>query len=258
MSETERRAAGVLAGRRALITGGTRGIGRGIALAMAAAGAHVVVTGRGVANGEAVTDAIREGGGRADYVAADLADDEAVDALIPRVLEVHGGLDILVNNAGIDGDAPAFNYPLDDWRRILRFNLEVPFRLSNAAAEHFFARQFGVVINLASIQGLRGAAEGVAYAASKHGLIGMTRTQAIEWAGKGVRVNAIAPGLIETDMTQPYFDAPGFTAGYVKSRIPAKRAGRPSDIGGAAVFLASDAADFIHGEVLVIDGGTLA
>lgn len=246
-----------LDGQTALVTGGTRGIGQGISLALAAAGARVVLTGRGEANGWAIVEEILAVGGQASYLAADLQDDDAVGRLVPAAIDQFGPLHILVNNAGIDADAPAMEYELEAWRRVLRFNLEVPFRLSQAAARHFVAHQGGAIINIASILGLKGATEACSYAAAKHGLIGLTKTLAIEWGSRGVRVNAVAPGLIQTDMTE-YLWANARTTNAYAARLPAGRIGQPRDIGGAVVFLASDGAQFVHGETIVVDGGALA
>jgi len=247
---------GALEGKLALATGATRGIGRGIAQAMCEAGAHVIITGRDDARAKAVAAEVQEAGGKASHIGADLADDEAVDGLIPMIEANIGRLDILVNNAGVDADNLMVNHPLEDWRRLLRMNLEVPFRLSKAAAPRFFEKGRGVIINVSSILGFVAAPEAAAYVPSKHGLIGLTRQLALEWARQGVRVNCIAPGLIQTEMTENIWGADGGDA-YVKHRIPAGRIGQPRDIGGVAVFLASDAADFIHGQTIVVDGGTL-
>lgn len=246
-----------LSGKAALVTGGTRGIGRGIARALGAAGAKVIVSGRDAASAAEVVGEIRAAGGAADSMVADLFDDAAVERLIADVVARFGAFHILVNNAGIDADAPALDYELDKWRRVLRFNLEVPFRLSQQAAQHFIPNGGGAIINIASVLGEVAVPEGVSYVAAKHGLIGLTKTLAIEWASQGVRVNAIAPGLIMTDMTAYLWNNPQ-GAEYVARRIPQGRIGQPRDIGGAVVFLASDAADFIHGETLAIDGGFLA
>lgn len=251
------RAQGVLDGKIALITGGTRGIGRGIAESMAEAGAHVLICGRAPAAAAEVAEAINAAGGTASPLAADLDDDAAVDELIGRAVRDHGGLDVLVNNAGIDDERPAIDYPLDLWRKVVRVNLEVPFRLSQAAAVHFIEKGGGAIVNVASIYGVVGGATECAYVPAKHGLVGLTKVLAIEWASQGVRVNAIAPGLIQTDMTKYLWEGGGGDA-YVKARIPRGRIGQPRDIGAAAVFLASDGADFIHGETLVVDGGFIA
>lgn len=244
----------VLEGRTALVTGATRGIGRGIADAMAEAGAHVILLGRDAATAEAAAAEIAAAGGKASGIAADLADDAVVETLIPRLLEAHGALDILVNNAGVDDEREALTYPLDVWRNIIRVNLETPFRLAQAIAPHFIGRQSGVIINIASIFGVVGGADECAYASAKHGLVGLTKVLAIEWAAKGIRVNAIAPGLVQTDMTK-YLWTDETILSHVERRIPCGRIGQPREIGGAAVFLASDAASFIHGETLVVDGG---
>jgi len=246
-----------LAGKLALVTGGTRGIGRAIAEAMAAAGARVVITGRDDARASEVAGAIAAFGGNAGHIAANLMDDEAVGALIPRVIEDFGALDILVNNAGVDADNLLVNQSLEDWRTIMKVNLEVPFRLGVAAAKCFFDKGAGSIINIASILGYRATLEAGAYVPAKHGLIGLTKQMALEWAGQGVRVNAIAPGLIKTDMTNAIWSNPA-GEDYVRRRIPAGRIGLPEDIAGLAVFLASDAASFIHGETILVDGGALA
>lgn len=246
-----------LSGKVALVTGGTRGIGRGVARALAAAGAKVVITGRNESAAHEVIAEIEAANGNAAFVAANFFDDQAVDSVVGEALAAFGGLDILVNNAGIDADAPALNYDLADWRRVLRFNLEVPFRLCQQAAHHFIAHGGGSIINIASVLGYVAVPEGISYVAAKHGLLGMTKNLAIEWGRLGVRVNAIAPGLIQTDMTTYVWKADAGAA-YVDQRIPLGRIGQPQDIGGIAVFLASDAADFIHGHTVVADGGFLA
>jgi NAD(P)-dependent dehydrogenase (short-subunit alcohol dehydrogenase family) len=247
----------VLGGKIALVTGATRGIGTGIAECMAEAGAHVIVSGRDPAVAEAVAKELRDAGGLASPFAADLADDAQVGALIPNVLERHGGLDILVNNAGIDDEQLALNYPLEVWREIIQINLEVPFRLCQAVAPHFINKGAGVIINISSVYGLVGAATECAYTAAKHGLTGLTKVLALEWSSKGIRVNAIAPGLIQTDMTKVVWEG-DCAANAIRKFIPQGRIGQPRDIGGAAVFLASDAASFIQGETLAVDGGFVA
>jgi len=258
MSQTSSPAqAGVLSNKRALVTGGTRGIGRAIAQAMVAAGAHVILTGRSEAKAKVAADELALGGKEVGHVGADLTDDDTVAQLIPRVTAKFGRLDILVNNAGIDSDSLLVKLPLEDWRRVMKVNLEVPFRLGVAAAAHYFQTGAGVIINIASILGFRATREAGAYVPAKHGLIGLTKQMALEWARQGVRVNAIAPGLIRTDMTNYLWGTPAGEA-YVQGRIPAARMGQPDDIAGLAVFLASDAASFIHGETILVDGGSLA
>lgn len=248
---------GLLGGQVALVTGSTRGIGKGIAESLAAAGAMVIVTGRSEDAARTVAQEISAGGGRAEHLGADLNDDEAVESLIPRVLSQFGSLDILVNNAGIDGDHPVVGYSLELWRKILRINLEVPFRLCRAAGPHFLERKRGVVINISSVQGQIGIRDNCAYAASKHGLIGLTQVLSDEWAGEGVRANVIAPGLIDTDMVKYLTESPKFQD-WLGMKVPARRVGTPKDVGDVAVFLASDAAAYVHGTVIPVDGGYLA
>lgn len=246
-----------LDGRVALVTGSTRGIGRGIADSLIEAGAKVIVSGRSQKAADDVAAELRAAGGDAMGLGCDLLDEGAVGDLIPRALEVFGGLDILVNNAGGDADAPAIDYPLDKWRQIMTLDLEVPFRLCQTAAQHFESKGSGAIINVCSILGLTGIADACSYVAAKHGLVGVTKVLAIEWADKGIRVNAVAPGLIKTDLTKYVWSTePGQK--YIQTQIPAKRIGQPKDIGAAVVFLASDGADFIHGETIVVDGGYLA
>ena len=243
-----------LEGRIALVTGSTRGIGRGIAEALLKAGAKVIVCGRSQAAADAVAAELNPGGGEAKGLGCDLLDEASVGLLVPRAIALFGGLDILVNNAGGDADAPAIDYPLDKWRHIMTLDLEVPFRLCQAAAQHFSATGKGAIINVCSILGLTDACS---YVAAKHGLVGVTKVLAIEWASKGIRVNAVAPGLIKTDLTEYIWGTePG--QHHIRTSIPARRIGVPRDIGAAVVFLASDGADFIHGETLVVDGGFLA
>lgn len=245
-----------LAPKVALVTGGTRGIGRGIAVALAAAGARVIVSGRDRSAAEQVLDEIQRVGPQGDFIAADLLDDEAVVTLVPDVVARHGRLDVLVNNAGIDADGPILDYDVEAWRRVMRVNLEVPFRLSQSAARHFVQNRGGAIVNVASVLSHVATMEGGAYVAAKHGLIGLTRLMAIELAGKGVRVNAVSPGLIQTDMTAAIWGGEHGSA-YVEGRIPQGRIGQPQDLGGVVAFLASDAADFIHGQSIVADGGFL-
>lgn len=243
-----------LAGRVALVTGGTRGIGAGIALALAKAGAEIVISGRDRAGGAEVVAAIREAGGAATHVVSDLEKEADVDSLIPGIVERHGKLDILINNAAIDREVLALDYDLDTWRRILRFNLEVPFRLSLDTARHLIARDAqGSIINISSIQGLIGAAEECAYAPAKHGLNGLTKTLAIEWASKGIRVNAIAPGYYRTDMAADFLAS---DAGrLLQKRIPQRRLGDPQELDGAILLLASGASSYMTGSVITVDGG---
>ncbi len=243
--------------RTALITGGTRGIGAAIAVAMADAGAHAVISGRNAVDGGDLVSGIVARGGRASYVACDLEVDADVEALVRQTLSRCGKFDVLVNNAAIDAEGPALDYALGDWRRIMRFNVEVPFRLSVAAARHFLGNGGGAIINISSVLGQIGGVDECAYATSKHALNGMTKALAIEWASRGVRVNAIAPGLIRTEMSKEAWTAPTIND-RIALNYPVGRIGEPRDVAGLAVFLASDAADFVHGQIFAVDGGRTA
>jgi NAD(P)-dependent dehydrogenase (short-subunit alcohol dehydrogenase family) len=254
---TEKANPKVLSGKIALVTGSTRGIGRGIAECMAEAGAHVIVTGRDPRATETVSRQISDAGGQASPFVSDLGDESEVGTLIARVLEKHSDLDVLVNNAGIDDVHPVIECSLETWRRVITINLEVPFRLCQAAASHFFKKGAGVIINITSTFGLVGYPTQGVYAATKHGLTGLTKVLALEWSSKGVRVNAIAPGLIQTDLSRDMWQAENADS-LISQFVPQGRIGQPREIGGAAVFLASDAASFIQGETLAVDGGYLA
>lgn len=241
-----------LKGKVALVTGGNKGIGKGIALAMANAGADVVISGRDAVSAAAAMKDLRLYCERCGFLPGDLRSDTVVHNLIGDVIAGYGRLDILVNNAGVGPEKPALDLTLDDWRACFEMNLEVPFRLSQDAARHFIPRGGGVIINVTSIRGEYAAADEAHYIAAKHGLNGLTKALAYEWARHGVRVNAIAPGLIITEMTQ-HWVAEGL--GPKLARYPVGRAGYPRDIGGLAVFLASEAGDFVHGQIFTVDGG---
>lgn len=247
-----------LAGKVVLITGSTRGIGRGIAECMAAVGAKVVVTGRDqTAANRAAAELAATSGADVAGLGAPLTDDEAIDGVIDRTVQCFGRVDVLVNNAGIDSDCPAIEHKLEDWQRVMKVNLEVPFRLAQHFARHLVARKSGgVIINVSSIAGFRALDEASSYVASKHGLVGLTKALALEWGPLNIRVCGVAPGLIKTDLTE-YIWSNEAGANYVNTKIPIRRIGMPNDIGSMAAFLASDAAGFIHGETIVVDGGRI-
>ncbi len=245
-----------LEGKRILVTGGTRGIGFGMAERMAAQGASLILTGRDqVAAETAAAELASATGAKVAGIGAPLTDEDAVNGLLDRAVAIFGGVDVLVNNAGIDADGPALDHPLEDWRRVIHVNLEVPFRLAQQAARHFLSgEKGGVVINVASVAGFKALDEASSYVASKHGLVGLTKALALEWGPKNIRVCGIAPGLIKTDMTQ-YIWGNEIGAAYVNNKIPIRRIGLPGDIGALTAFLASDDAGFIHGETILVDGG---
>ncbi|MEV0136197.1 2-dehydro-3-deoxy-D-gluconate 5-dehydrogenase KduD [Dactylosporangium sp. NPDC050688] len=245
-----------LDGRVALVTGANRGLGQGLALALAAAGADVVLLGR--SDPAETTARVQTFGRRAVHVPCDLATagPDGIDAAVAAAMDVFGHLDILVNNAGVIHRAPAADVTDDDWHDVLTVNLDAVFRLCRAVGRHMLARGGGRIINIASMLSFQGGVRVPAYAASKHAVLGLTRALANEWAGHGVNVNAIAPGYMATDNTAALRDDP-HRAAAILERIPAGRWGDPEDLAGAIVFLASDTARYVHGTVIPVDGGWL-
>jgi 2-deoxy-D-gluconate 3-dehydrogenase len=241
-----------LAGRVAIVTGGNGGIGLGMARALAAAGARVVVAARNAAKSAA---AARELGGNALAIEADVADERSVDMLMTATLERCGHLDILVNNAGVNIRKPAHELSLDEWRRILDTNLTGAFLCSRAAHPHMRRGGGGKVINIGSMLSLFGVSFAPAYGASKGGLVQLTKSLAAAWAPDGIQVNAVLPGWIDTDLTREgRRQVPGLHERVV-ARTPAGRWGTPDDLAGIAVFLASAASDFVTGVAIPVDGG---
>ena len=246
-----------LSGQRALVTGASRGLGRAMAEALAGAGADVVcATAR--RGGARETVAAVEGRGRNAWEAvADLADRHAIESMTLDIEMMAGPIDILVNNAGIVRRTPATEYSLADWDAVLRTNLDATFMLCQHYGVEMIQRGSGKIINVASLLAFSGGITVPAYTASKHAVAGLTKAFANEWASQGVQVNAIAPGYFRTDNTQALQDDKVRSA-QISARIPAGRWGEPSDIGGAVVFLASRASDYVSGHVLVVDGGWMA
>ena len=245
-----------LKGRTALVTGASAGLGRWMSEGLAEAGADVAIVARSERLAE--TEArIREIGRDCLALPCDLAEESAVTEVVDATIERFGNLDILVNNAGITFRAPAEDYPVAEWDRVVGLNQRSLFLLAQAAGRHMLKRGRGKIVNVASLICFIGGKNIVAYTASKSAVAGITRSLANEWASRGVHVNAIAPGYFLTDMTQALFDDPEREP-EITARIPAGRWGGEDDIKGAAVFLASDASDFVHGQLLVVDGGWLA
>lgn len=247
-----------LTGRKALVTGGATGIGEGIALALAAAGADVALSYRS----HAPEPTLAQIGALGRKSAAVRADFENMDAgaardVIDFATDALGGLDILVNNAGIIYREEAAEMALADWRRVLSVNLDSVWLLSQAAGRQMLAQGRGRIVIVSSVLGAQGGLRVPAYAASKHAVIGLTRALCNEWAAHGINVNAIAPGYTATDNTQALRDDPERSRALL-ARIPAGRFAEPAEIAGAAVFLASDAAAYCHGSVVTVDGGWLA
>jgi 3-oxoacyl-[acyl-carrier protein] reductase len=238
-----------LAGRTALVTGSTRGIGRAIADALAGAGARVAVVGRDQARAADAAAAVGHG---AQGFAADVGDPASIAALVEAVEKAFGQIDILVNNAGLTRDNILFRIKDDDWDTVIDANLRGAFLAIRAASRGMIKRRWGRIINIASIVGITGNKGQANYAASKAGLIGLTKSVAKELGSRNVLVNAVAPGFIETDMTAAMTpDARAALSG----QIPLERLGSPRDIAGVVTFLASDYASYITGQTLVVDGG---
>ncbi|NCT83678.1 MAG: 2-dehydro-3-deoxy-D-gluconate 5-dehydrogenase KduD [Comamonadaceae bacterium] len=245
-----------LAGRSALVTGGASGIGQAIAVALAQAGARVAIT----ANRQPADDTIaqvRALGGDCLALPGNLAEPGAAAAVVGATVEAFGGLDILVNNAGIIRRADAEVHAESDWHDVLDLNLNAVWQLSQQAGRQMLMQAHGKIINIASLLSFQGGIRVPSYTASKHAVLGLTRALANEWASRGVNVNAIAPGYIETANTAA-LRADEERQRQILERIPAGRWGRAQDLGGAAVFLASDASAYVHGQVLAVDGGWLA
>ncbi|WP_210358374.1 MULTISPECIES: 2-dehydro-3-deoxy-D-gluconate 5-dehydrogenase KduD [Sphingomonas] len=244
-----------LSGRVAVVTGANTGIGQAIAVALAEAGADVACVGRTPA--EETVARIRQAGRRAEIVSADLSTIEPVARVVDETVAKLGRLDILVNNAGIIRRADAVDFTEADWDAVVDTNLKSVFFLCQAAGRHMIASGGGRIINIASMLTFQGGIRVPSYTASKSGIGGLTKLLANEWAKHGVTVNAIAPGYIATNNTAA-LQADAARNAAIVDRIPAGRWGDPADLGGAAVFLASDAAAYVQGHILAVDGGWLA
>lgn len=238
-----------LTGRRALITGASGGIGRAIAKALHAQGATVVLHGRRTEALNALAEDL--GGARTEVVNADLSEAGAAEALI-KALEAEHALDILVNNAGITRDQLAMRMKDEDWQTVLEVNLTAAFRLSRACLRGMMKRRYGRIVNITSIVGVTGNPGQTNYAAAKAGMIGMSKALAQEVAARGVTVNCLAPGFIETPMTGALNEQ---QQSALLARIPATRLGQPQDVAAGVVFLASDASGYVTGQTLHINGG---
>jgi NAD(P)-dependent dehydrogenase (short-subunit alcohol dehydrogenase family) len=246
-----------LTGKVAVVIGGTSGIGRAIAHGLAEAGADVVPTSRRMEQATVAAGEIEERGRRSLRIASDVNDRASLQRVLDLCLESFGKVDILVNSAGRTLRAPTLDFTEDDWNAILETNLTGTLRACQVFGRHMLERGYGRIINIASLSTFVALFEVAAYAASKAAVASLTKSLAVEWAARGVCVNAIAPGVFRTALNQKLLDETPRGQEFLV-RTPMKRFGRVEELAGAAVFLASDAASFITGEVLVVDGGFLA
>lgn len=241
-----------LEGRTALVTGASRGIGREIALVLAAQGAEVVCAARSAAASESTAGAIREAGGRARGVALDVADDASVETGVRELLEAYGRIPILVNNAGITRDMLLMRLRKEDWSAVIDTNLTGVYRLCRALVHSMVRERYGRIVNVTSVVARIGNPGQANYAAAKAGIEGMSRSLARELASRNITVNCVAPGFIDTDMTR---DLPEEARKKLLDQVPLKRLGTPADVAAAVLFLVSDGASYITGATLDVNGG---
>jgi NAD(P)-dependent dehydrogenase (short-subunit alcohol dehydrogenase family) len=246
--------AGELAGKVTLITGGASGIGRATAVAFAREGAPVVITDVDVAGGEATVHLITTQGGEARFVRADVSQAADVEALIRHAVAAHGRLDCAVNNAGVYSTSPVVDTTEEEWERVIRTNLTGVWLCMKYEIPQMLTQGRGAIVNSASMVGLV-AGSGAAYTASKHGVVGLTKSAAVAYAQRGIRINAVCPGLIRSPMTEPFWAGDPPRATPFIARHPMGRAGLPEEVAAAVVWLCSDAASFVTGHMLSVDGG---
>ncbi len=250
---------GVLHNKVAIITGAANGIGRAIATCFAAEGARVVVSDMDTAHGEALVATIAAAGGHAVFVRADVSIDSEMHMLFSRALEIYGGVHIMINNAGIEGDTvPIGDYDMATFDRVIDVNLRGVFLGMQSALAHMCKAGGGVILNMSSVAGLKGFATLAPYTASKHAVVGLTKAAALEYATQNIRVNAICPGAVVTDMIHRITkNDPAVEASYAKLQ-PIGRMGTSEEIAAVALFLCSDASSFLTGVALPADGGIMA
>ena len=246
-----------LEGQVALVTGASRGIGKGIAVGLAGAGANLALVARSRSKLIEAQQEIQAIGVQAEIFPCDLSQTGGISELVAAVSASYGRIDILVNNAGTTHRDDAVDFPEERWDDVVKVNLKSVWLLSQQVGRGMIQRGSGKIINIASLLSFSGGIRASAYAASKGGVAQLTKALANEWASKGVNVNAIAPGYIKTDMASALLNDP-VRAAELMNRIPAGQFGTPDDIAGAAVFLASEAASYIHGHILTVDGGWMA
>jgi len=243
-----------LSGRGALVTGASKGLGKAIALALAAAGADIALYARNKEDLEAVKASVEELGRRAEIFCVDVLDQRAVDENVKATLEAFGHIDILVNNAGVNVRKPVLELAPEEWDLVVNTNLKGYFLMARAVAPAMLSRGSGKVINMASILGAVALPSQLAYASSKGGVIQMTKVMALEWAKQGVQVNAIGPTYFETPLVAQLRNDPE-RYNFIVDRTPMGRWGQPEELSGVVIFLASRASDFITGQTIFIDGG---
>jgi len=256
MPELDPAAAFRLDGKVALVTGASSGLGVRFARVLHAAGATVVITAR---RADRLSDLAGDLGSRAIPIPGDVASAQARMALVARAIDEAGQIDVLVNNAGTSSEGPSIDLPLDEWSRVIEVNLAGPFHMCQLVGRHMLERGSGVIVNVASMLGLvaAGLIPQPAYAASKGGLVNLTRELAAEWARKGVRVNSLCPGYFRSEMNETLFDAEAGMR-YLRTRTPMGRTGEEGELDGPLLLLASDASAYMTGTTLVVDGGWTA
>ena len=246
-----------LSGRTALVTGSSRGLGRAIAEGMAKAGARLIINGTDPVRVDAAVAECRAAGHQADGAAFDVTDEAAVVHTFERFDAAGIAIDILVNNAGIQHRKPLVEFTSAEWRKVIETNLTSAFVIGREAAKRMIPRKRGKIINIGSLGSELARPTIAPYTTAKGGIRNLTRAMAVEWAAHGIQANAIGPGYMLTDMNQALVDNPDFNT-WLMSRVPSKRWGRPDELVGAAIFLASEASTYVNGQTIYVDGGMLA
>ncbi len=243
-----------LTGKVALVTGASRGLGQSFARALASAGADLIVTAREKDDCEPFAEAVRQSGRRVACVSLDVRDESSIRRMSEEALAVFGKVDVLVNNAGCNIRKAALDVTWDDWSAVLDTNLRGTFFVAQAVARHMIPRSYGRIVNIGSLTTLFGYAGIAPYCASRGGVKQLTMSLADEWGPHGITVNCLAPGWFETEQTRVLYQDTRWVE-YLRDRIPLRRPGKPDDLAGAIVFLASDASEYVTGQTLLVDGG---